>query len=206
MTLLPAHKDEIYKKLDELFGYRLDEFDVSQISTSPERIPNSLLPHLAAAFDIETNGASQESIRKLIKNAFIIKKGTVESIKVALKSFFAGASIEEWFEYGGEPYFFRVKVLLDGMSFNSWDRLESIVGSYKNVRSVLDSIKIELQAKPAVQFIGAGCVDGEGLSVYPYQTPSIKQGMSLFIGAGVEIFEAIKIEINIKEMIDNGLL
>lgn len=206
MTLLPAHKEEIYKKLDELFGARLDEFDVSLITTNPELISAKLLPHLAASFDIETNGASEDSIRKLIKNAFIIKKGTVESIKVALKSFFAGARIEEWHHYGGEPYFFRVKVLLDGVSFDGWNRLEAIVSSYKNVRSVLDSIQIELQAKPATQFIGAASVDGESLSVYPYQTPNIEQSMNFFVAAGVEIFESLKIEINIKEMIDNGLL
>ena len=49
MTLLPAHKEEIYKKLDELFGARLDEFNVSLIATSPGLIPAKLLPHLAAS-------------------------------------------------------------------------------------------------------------------------------------------------------------
>lgn len=200
MTLLPSHKDEIYKKLDELFGARLDEFDVSLIATNPDLIPAKLLPHLAASFDIETNGANEQSIRKLIKNAFIIKKGTVESIKVALKSFFAGASIEEWHQYGGEPYFFRVKVLLDGVSFDSWDKLEAIVSTYKNVRSVLDRISIELECKKAVCQMGGYSISGESLEIYPYQTPSIEPSGTHFIGAKASLHEWININLEIRNL------
>lgn len=200
MTLLPAHKDEIYKKLDELFGARLDEFDVSLIATNPDLIPSRLLPHLTASFDIETNGANEQNIRKLIKNAFIIKKGTVESIKVALKSFFAGASIEEWHQYGGEPYFFRVKVLLDGVSFDSWDKLEAIVSTYKNVRSVLDRISIELECKKAVCQMGSYSISGESLEIYPYQTPSIEPSSTHFIGAKASLHEWININLDIRNL------
>lgn len=200
MTLLPSHKDEIYKKLDELFGARLDEFDVSLIATNPDLIPAKLLPHLAASFDIETNGANEQSIRKLIKNAFIIKKGTVESIKVALKSFFAGASIEEWHQYGGEPYFFRVKVLLDGVSFDSWDKLEAIVSTYKNVRSVLEGISIELECKKAVCQMGGYSISGESLEIYPYQTPSIEPSGTHFIGAKASLHEWININLEIRNL------
>ncbi|MFW5606123.1 MAG: phage tail protein I [Campylobacter hyointestinalis] len=200
MTLLPAHKEEIYKKLDELFGARLDEFNVSLIATSPGLIPAKLLPHLAASFDIETNGANEQSVRKLIKNAFIIKKGTVESIKVALKSFFAGASIEEWHQYGGEPYFFRVKVLLDGVSFDSWDKLEAIVSTYKNVRSVLDRISIELECKKAVCQMGGYSISGESLEIYPYQTPSIESSGTHFIGAKASLHEWININLEIRNL------
>ncbi|CUU87804.1 phage tail protein [Campylobacter hyointestinalis subsp. hyointestinalis] len=200
MTLLPAHKEEIYKKLDELFGARLDEFDVSLIATNPDLIPSRLLPHLAASFDIETNVANEQTIRKLIKNAFIIKKGTVESIKVALKSFFAGASIEEWYQYGGEPYFFRVKVLLDGVSFDSWDKLEAIVSTYKNVRSVLDRISIELECKKAVCQMGGYSISGESLEIYPYQTPSIEPSGTHFIGAKASLHEWININLEIRNL------
>lgn len=200
MTLLPAHKEEIYKKLDELFGARLDEFNVSLIATSPDLILAKLLPHLAASFDIETNGANEQSVRKLIKNAFIIKKGTVESIKVALKSFFAGASIEEWHQYGGEPYFFRVKVLLDGVSFDSWDKLEAIVSTYKNVRSVLDRISIELECKKAVCQMGGYSISGESLEIYPYQTPSIESSGTHFIGAKASLHEWININLEIRNL------
>ncbi|CUU80171.1 phage tail protein I [Campylobacter hyointestinalis] len=200
MTLLPAHKEEIHKKLDELFGARLDEFNVSLIATNPDLIPAKLLPHLAASFDIETNGANEQSVRKLIKNAFIIKKGTVESIKVALKSFFAGASIEEWHQYGGEPYFFRVKVLLDGVSFDSWDKLETIVSTYKNVRSVLDRISIELECKKAVCQMGGYSISGESLEIYPYQTPSIESSGTHFIGAANSLHEWININLEIRNL------
>lgn len=200
MTILPAHKEEIYKKLDELFGARLDEFDVSLIATNPDLIPAKLLPHLAASFDIETNVANEQTIRKLIKNAFIIKKGTVESIKVALKSFFAGASIEEWHQYGGEPYFFRVKVLLDGVSFDSWDKLEAIVSTYKNVRSVLDRISIELECKKAVCQMGGYSISGESLEIYPYQTPSIESSGTHFIGAANSLHEWININLEIRNL------
>ncbi|RAZ54563.1 phage tail protein I [Campylobacter hyointestinalis] len=200
MTILPSHKDEIYKKLDELFGARLDEFDISLITTNPDLIPSRLLPHLAASFDIETNGANEQSIRNLIKNAFIIKKGTVESIRVALKSFFAGASIEEWHQYGGEPYFFRVKVLLDGVSFDSWDKLEAIVSTYKNVRSVLDRISIELECKKAVCQMGGYSISGESLEIYPYQTPSIEPSGTHFIGAKASLHEWININLDIRNL------
>ena len=72
MSLLPNHKSKLDKLLDELFGLRFDGLDISVINTLAGSCPTSLLPILAASFDVDIGGLNEMNARWLIKNAFKI--------------------------------------------------------------------------------------------------------------------------------------
>lgn len=55
------------------------------------------------SFDLETR-------RELVKNSipWHRRKGTPSVVEELVSTFFKNSKVEEWFEYGGDPYFFRI--------------------------------------------------------------------------------------------------
>ena len=105
--------------------------------------------------------ADVETKRKQITNNWFVHKrlGTVGSVERALSDLWMDSLIEEWFEYGGDPYHFNVRLTI-GQSDESAptiDEVKQLIRYYKNVRSVLDNViysggncPITLKSAPAV--------------------------------------------------------
>lgn len=83
--------------------------------------------------------------RQLVKNAIRDSKiyGTKQALINALEYRFGADNvlIEEWHEYSGEPYHFRVKVFREGTS-DGQEEAEAIVADAKNARSYCDGVEI----------------------------------------------------------------
>ena len=97
MSILPTGKPKFDKKLDDLFGVRLDGLDIGTINILAHTAPASILPHLAASFDVDIEGLSEYKARELICRAFEIKrlKGTLYSVRTAVQAVDSGAAIIE---------------------------------------------------------------------------------------------------------------
>lgn len=97
MSLLPNHKSKFDKLLDELFGLRLGGLDIGVINILADSCPVSLLPILAASFDVDIDGLNETNARWLIKNAFKIHfySGSFYAVKKAVQSVDSGAIIIE---------------------------------------------------------------------------------------------------------------
>ncbi|WP_298756849.1 phage tail protein I [uncultured Campylobacter sp.] len=97
MSILPIGKPKFDKKLDDLFGVRLDGLDIGTINILAHTAPASILPHLAASFDVDIEGLSEYKARELICRAFEIKrlKGTLYSVRTAVQAVDSGAAIIE---------------------------------------------------------------------------------------------------------------
>lgn len=84
----------------------------------------------------------------LIRNAYEIKryKGTPYAIEKSLELVGLTGTIQEWFEYGGDPYWF--KIIIDGTQVytpEQLDLLDRFIIKNKNVRSwVLVEVNTEL--------------------------------------------------------------
>ncbi len=78
----------------------------------PDTCPEHLLPWLAWAFSVDVWDVRWplEYRRRVVKEAIPLhrEKGTRAGCKRALAALGIEADIEEWFEYGGRPYTFRV--------------------------------------------------------------------------------------------------
>lgn len=97
MSLLPNHKSKFDKLLDELFGLRLGGLDIGVINTLADSCPASLLPILAASFDVNIDELNETNARWLIKNAFKIHfySGSFYAVKKAVQGVDSGAIIIE---------------------------------------------------------------------------------------------------------------
>ena len=107
-----------------------------------ETMPEWRLDELAWEYNILYDyDADVEIKRKWIANAmkFYSIYGTPAGIVQYLKAAFDNASIEEWTEYGGDPYHFRVNTTGEwSVENDAWARKS--IAAVKNVRSVLDAI------------------------------------------------------------------
>ena len=84
---------------------------------------------------------SVETKRKWIKYAvdYYAKYGTAAAIVKYLEGVFDSVTVEEWWQYGGEPYHFRVIVTGEWSEVaDEWAK--KAIAEVQNVRSVLDNI------------------------------------------------------------------
>jgi len=107
-------------------------------------LPEAVLDILAKDFKVEWYDYNWaiEAKRQTIKDSFYVHRhmGTVGAVKTALSDVWPPATVEEWFEYGGDPYYFRA--ILDAgnsdMPINVDSALDAIM-FYKSARSHLES-------------------------------------------------------------------
>ena len=200
MSLLPNHKSKFDKKIDEFIGLRFEGLDLGAIDTLASSCPESLLPILAASFDVDIDGLSQSEDRELIKNAFEIHyySGTFYSLNKALSALYADAKVKEWFDYSGLPYHFKLELdaSKNGVSPQTLKRSDEIINTYKNVRSVYDGASIKATASINLKAYSY-TFSGENISVDPYVVSNISQRASFKIGATTQINEIISIPVNL---------
>ena len=81
-----------------------------------------------------------EAKRAVIKSSIRIHKrlGTKFAVVMAIGDIFPKSEVQEWFEYGGKPYHFRLSIY--GGSSNNLKKLYPKIQYAKNLRSVMDDI------------------------------------------------------------------
>lgn len=96
-------------------------------------------------------------------------KGTRYAIDLALGSLGITYTLQEWWQYGGAPYHFRVTLDVMGSELPSETLalLDSYISEYKNERSVLDTIDVNLSVSGVVPVIAIGLQSSEIITVYP---------------------------------------
>ena len=82
-------------------------------------------------------------------------KGTPFAVKDLVATVFADAVVEEWFEYGGKPYFFRAGTEMTHVDGATIQRLIDAIYSIKNERSWLEGIDILRRLRGEI-FVGIG--------------------------------------------------
>lgn len=108
--------------------------------SNPDTMPEWRLDELAWEYNIPYDYGADESVKRdWIRNVYSLSKlyGTPEGIIRYLAGYFDGAVVKEFFEYGGQPFHFRVD-LPGGWSPEDLAWAEKAVNSVKNTRSVQD--------------------------------------------------------------------
>lgn len=140
---------------DEKIDTLLESFDISLQSIFSNIINALIYPRidsfsgevldlLAWQFHIESwqQAETEEEKRALIKKAIELHryKGTKWAVLNALKAAGYESHLQEWFEYVGEPYLFKVYTQRIIQNKDIYIKLRNIIYDYKNERSWLDSI------------------------------------------------------------------
>lgn len=107
------------------------------------------IPEYDKGFDIDIK-------RSLIKDCMSIhhRRGTVSAVKEVAEKIFGNATIQEWFEYGGEPYHFKVSTTNISADDAMIESFRKIVTETQNVRSHLEEVLIDVMN--SLQF-NVGC-------------------------------------------------
>jgi phage tail P2-like protein len=180
-----ANFEELKKHIINVLIYpRIDEIE-----------DEKLLDLLAWQFHIEGYEQAQtiQDKRNLIKNAIELHryKGTPYAIKKVFQALGLDASLQEWFDYDGDPYRFKVLVKNTIQDEDTYRRLIELINEYKNVRSWLDAIGFHREYSQTLYYAFAQ-KDGKhyqiGLhvdtSVEPY---TIYAGFAQMIGTSYQI-------------------
>lgn len=128
----------------------------------PDEIPEKLLPWLAWALSVDFWDAAWPEERKRAAIAAAVAlhriKGTPGAIELLLREGFGlDAEVLEWFDYGGEPYYFRVSI--NGGEIADTQRIIAAVNTVKNTRSWLDRV-ISHQTAAVEVLVACGAMGG----------------------------------------------
>lgn len=123
---------------------------VSIYASIPE-LPDDVLNLLALEMRVQYYDAqdSRESRETILRNTFswYLRGGTGSVLQEYLAAQYQGGQLEEWFEYGGQPYYFRSVVDLkldDEILVGDGQKVLDQINAYKNVRSWLESFSFHI--------------------------------------------------------------
>lgn len=126
-------------------------------------LDHDVLNELAWQYDaifFEPENMTLEVKRQIVANS--IKQwrtvGTPYAVRQMLDNFAKGTQIQEWFEYGGEPYHFKLllKELRD--LDDNGETIMRLINSTKNVRSWIDAFDFDL-TKDVIDKLFVGIMD-----------------------------------------------
>lgn len=123
-----------------------------------DELPEDLLDILAEDFKVDWYDYNYdiETKRAVLRDSFFVHRhlGTVAAVETALKDVWPSARVEEWFDYSGPPYHFRIYVAAQ-WSQETEDTIRRTVEKYKNARSVLDGVQFNAGEVDAPMLVGS---------------------------------------------------
>ena len=111
------------------------------IDTAPHKVLDLLARELRTQY--YSDGLEIETKRSLVRNTLIwyMTAGTPAAVEELVTIVFGEGEVSEWFEYGGEPYWFKVKtnaLLTEDMT----TYFSEMIRRVKNTRSHIEAIEI----------------------------------------------------------------
>lgn len=176
VSLLPPNATQM-DRLAEAVTARIDAVPVEKIRDvwNVWTCPPDFLPYIAWALSVDRwDSAWPLSLKRQVVAASIKihqTKGTIGAVMDALDALDLRCRVSEWFQYGGDPYLFKVDVDLQtrGLTEDEIAAIEAVIMSAKNTRSHLDSLTIHLTTTADAPAIGMTCASGEVVTIWPYE-------------------------------------
>lgn len=148
-------EDEYQKALASVTAQELIELyednDILAIYARIDDLSEHLLDILAYDFKVDwwDENFSITEKRETFKQCWNVKRtlGTPLSSYLAFSAIFQNAKIQEWWQYGGNPHYFKIHIELGGV-LTDYDKLQRVVNGiryYKNKRSILETIEIDIE-------------------------------------------------------------
>jgi phage tail P2-like protein len=173
-SLLPPNATALLRDLEEIFSDSFDLPTLNRYVVNPDLAPAHILPWLAWALSVDdwSDNWPEQIRRNVIKASVEVhrKKGTIGALKKALQAFnYSNVQVEEWFDYGADPYFFRVffDITEPGFDVNILPQVKKVIESTKNARSHLDTLRAYLSAEMGLVSIGSMIISKEVTALNP---------------------------------------
>jgi phage tail P2-like protein len=122
---------------------RLSEINMARIYTRIGALPEELLDILAYDLKVDWYDYNYgiKAKRALLQDSFYVHRhlGTRGAVERALSDIYPGTEIQEWFEYGGEPFYFRVILDVTNQRVSiTQSQIVRAINTYKSLRSHLE--------------------------------------------------------------------
>ena len=130
---------------------------------------------------------SLETKRQLVREsiAWHRLKGTKAAVEKMVQAVFRGGVVTEWFEYGGEPYHFRVDILsAPQITAENTARLLNVINASKNIRSWLDEITYRRDLDATIHYAAAPTLHAT-YEIRPAEITDATAEVRQYIGAAV---------------------
>ena len=203
MVLIPVNESEDLKVTDKSVDNRFEFLKNFDLNLFPKSCKKEYLSHLAFLFDVDIRALSETETREILSRAITLKKyiGSVYYLEQMLNIFDKEVSVKEWFSYNGQPYHFKVEVQSSNKSIDAkfYEDLEKQILKYKNVRSVLDVIVINLKTNLKEKYAMA-TITGEDIEVLPYTVRNLNFYQKEIYATAVKISECITLNLVIGDL------
>lgn len=185
-TLPPALKEDtsteaLAAATAEALADRLAEIDRLRIISNIDNLEEALLAILARDFKVDWYDPdySLEEKRRTVKSSWRVHKtlGTKAAVETAIRAIYPLTTVEEWFEYGGEPYHFRLNINItsDSGDKTRQKRVLDRLNFYKSLRSHNDGVRYFLMPEKSWAVAGGGFVGSRGEIHTTVTPPELKK-------------------------------
>lgn len=136
-----------------------------------DELPETLVDELAWQYHVDfyDYAADISKKRALVRKAIAWHryKGTPAAVEEVCTAVFRSAKVAEWWQYGGEPYHFQVRLIEEGVPDESViDNLERAIQVTKNTRSWLDGLSFYRELLAKIYLVKAMWTH-KSVSIYP---------------------------------------
>ena len=115
------------------------------VFSSIDSVSENVLNLLAGEMDTQyyDDSLSMDAKRKLIQNtlSWYMGTGTPKAVEELVTAVYGHGEVEEWFEYGGEPHFFRVSITNMEVKHGQNEEFRHILSKIKRLSAHLDAIR-----------------------------------------------------------------
>lgn len=165
----------------EAMEARLAEIDRVRIIPNIDGLNETVLDILARDFKVDwwDPEYSIEEKRRTLKGSWRVHKilGTKAAVETAIRAIYPLTTVEEWFEYGGEPYHFRLNI---DITSDSGDRVRQRrvlerLNFYKSLRSHNDGVRYFLVPEKSWAVAGGAYVGSREIDRAEIHVPPLKK-------------------------------
>jgi len=132
----------------EILAEQPENIEKAKIYTVADRIPENLLDILAFDFKVDwwDPNYTLEEKRKTFVNSWAVQRtlGTKYAIETAVNAIFPGTQVREWFEYGGDPFYFRIMSTNLSIAQENLERFIFILNIVKRNSAWLEEIQVSM--------------------------------------------------------------
>ncbi len=160
-------------------------------------LPEILVDELAWQYHVDFYDytADIDKKRALVRKAIAWHryKGTPAAVEEVCTAVFRSAKVFEWFQYGGEPYHFQVRLIEEGVPDEKViDNLERAIKVTKNTRSWLDGLSFYRELLATIYLVKAMWVH-KSVSIYPSKFKMPDVNANVYIGNAIRQQRSVKL-------------
>lgn len=143
----------------------------TMVSAAIDNMPDAVLDIMAAELRLKHYDQSIPASKKreLIKSglAYWANTGTVASIADVLSEIFGDAEIEEWFDYGGEPGYFRILTSNPNITGDTLEQFKQTAQNVKRLSAWLEAVLVDMAIPNMTVY--------NGFALYDHTETTLKQ-------------------------------